>query len=113
MNLIKKIVSTIELKDDSSKNIDIKYFTRCTSAENSLKETNLCKNVGVGEQLQFEIELEVKSCKQFKTERFVIFPIGIEEKTEIELDLICDCDCDAKTELKADFCTGNGNARII
>lgn len=56
------------------------------------------------------MELEVKSCEDFKSknEKFVIFPLGIEEKTEIELELICDCECDAKTEVKSDFCGGNG-----
>ena len=77
-----------------------------------MRETNLCRDVGVGQKLQFEVELGVKSCKQFKSkgERFVIFPLGIEEKTEVELEMICDCECDAKAEAKAaPECSGNGN----
>ena len=99
------------MKDDSSKNVEIKYFSRCTASDGPLRETNLCRNVGVGQKLQFEVELEVKSCKQFKSksESFVIFPLGIEEKTEVELELICDCECDTKAETKAALeCSGNG-----
>lgn len=76
----------------------------------------MCKDVGVGQKLQFEVELEVKSCKQFKSksERFVIFPLGIEEKMEIELELICDCECDAKHEIKASpECSGNGKEQCV
>ena len=58
------------------------------------------------------MELEIKSCKQSNGEKFHIFPIGIEEKTEIELDAICECDCDAKTESKSDeYCSSNGNLK--
>lgn len=75
----------------------------------SLRETNLCKDVGIGEKLQFEIELEVKSCKQSRKENFFISPLGIEEKTEIELELICDCKCDSKIErTESKFCSFNG-----
>lgn len=77
----------------------------------------MCKDVVVGQKLQFEIELEVKSCEQSRTEKntkFVIYPLfGIEEKTEIELELICDCDCETKAELKSDFCFGNGKIKLL
>jgi len=56
-------------------------------------ETKVCHNIGIGQTIEFDVELKVTECPPNGIETFVIDPIGIEERTVIKLNVICDCDC--------------------
>jgi integrin beta 1 len=118
---IQKIVFTIELKDTSSPNIDLKYFTKCLQSDGKLVESNVCNKVGAGQQVVFELSVAMKSCEHYLKnksssdtkfkEKFVVFAVGIEQYVEIELELMCQCDCEREKAIDklSAHCNKNGN----
>ena len=94
----KKITSKVELRDNSSDSVQIRYMSSCLGGSN--RETNICHNIGVGQTVEFEVELKVTECPADSRETFVITPIGIDEYTVIELHVMCGCECEAEPYAK-------------
>lgn len=111
----------MELKDTSSTNIDLKYSTKCLKADSRSIESNVCHDVGPGQQIEFELSVAIKSCDQYLKdkatsdgkfkEKFVVFAVGIEQYVEVEVELNCQCDCEKEKSIdrSASFCSKNGN----
>lgn len=98
----KKITSKIELNDNSSSFIDIKYITSCqnenkaSSGNKNKYETNACDKIGIGESISFDVEIKVNDCPPDGKETFVITPIGVGEYTIVELNVHCSCPCEVE-----------------
>lgn len=104
----KKIASTVELRDNSSAAVQIRYMSSCLSKGKG--ENNICHNIGVGEKVEFDVELKVTECPANGTETFVITPIGINESTVVELHVMCECECETQPIAKpnSELCSKAG-----
>lgn len=89
------ISSAIELKTEGNENVDVKFRSKCKGQD--FEETSRCEGLGIGEQVEYEVTLEVKSCPKNRDEwksAFDIYPVGLTEKLRVNLDLMCECDCE-------------------
>ncbi|CAG2106828.1 unnamed protein product, partial [Medioppia subpectinata] len=105
-----KLASKVELRDNSSDAVQIRYISSCLSATHK-SETNTCHNVGIGQTVEFDVELKVTKCPVGGgRETFVITPIGIDEYTVVELHVMCECECEREPLAKpnATQCTAEG-----
>ncbi len=87
-----KITSKVELRDNSSNAVEIRYMSSCLGSSKS--ETKMCHNIGNGKTIEFDVELKVTKCPPNGSETFVITPIGVDEYTVVELHVMCECDCE-------------------
>jgi protocadherin alpha len=90
-----KISSSVEMKDNASGNIKIKYYSTCLGT--TRMETNKCDELKVGDVVSFETEIVVTSCPQDPSEwfqTFRIYPVGINESLTIDLEMLCSCPCE-------------------
>ena len=104
----KKIASRVEFRDNSSSAVQIKYMSSCLGRGKG--ETNICHNIGVGETVEFDVEIKVTECPPNGTEIFVITPIGISESTVVELHVMCECECETQPIAKpsSEMCSKAG-----
>ncbi|XP_014224421.1 integrin beta-PS-like isoform X1 [Trichogramma pretiosum] len=94
------ISSTVEMKDTSSNYVNIKYFSSCLGGGPSI-ETNKCNGIKVGNKVEFTAEIVVPACPENRSEwnqKFLIYPIGINESLTVNLEMICDCQCEKPFE---------------
>ncbi|RWS29011.1 hypothetical protein B4U80_10561 [Leptotrombidium deliense] len=99
----KKIVSKIELRDNSSDSIEIEYFSRCLNTRENAQKTKSCDGIRFGQKIEFEVKLKLTDCKhQTFNETFLISPLGIKEYIEVQVEAKCSCDCN-----KPDFALQN------
>ncbi|GBP10850.1 Integrin beta-PS [Eumeta japonica] len=110
-----KISSTVEMKSNASKAVDIIYKSACLGTEGDLMVTNKCDGLKVGDVVYFTAEITLKECpkdpKEWK-QIFQIYPVGVSESLIVELEMICDCPCEHPGHYlykeTPDVCEGNG-----
>lgn len=106
-----KISSTVELKDNSTENVKVTYYSRCLNTGGPLQKTNICNNLKTGTTVEFFITVEVTSCPTNPKDRkqvFVISPLGLNETLTVDLEMICECDCEQTKETNSGVCTNVG-----
>ncbi|CAG2174704.1 unnamed protein product, partial [Oppiella nova] len=94
----KKIASKVEFRDNSSDAIQIRYMSSCLGSHKS--ESNTCHNIGIGQTVEFDVELKVTKCPLGGRETFIISPIGVNEYTVVELHVMCECECELEPAAK-------------
>ncbi len=60
-----------------------------------------CKGLGIGQNVTFEVSIEVTECPVNREEwskDLKIYPVGLTESLIVHLDLICECDCEQPSE---------------
>ncbi|KAK4304644.1 hypothetical protein Pmani_023412 [Petrolisthes manimaculis] len=90
-----KITSKVELKDNATSPVSIRYFSKCKS--NTEKETSVCQGLKVGDQVDFRVEITVEKCPEKREDwqqLIHIYPVGLRELLAIELEMLCDCACE-------------------
>lgn len=105
------ITSEIELKDNATSNIQMTYHSGCVNEKR--KETNICKGLKVGSTVNFDIDIEVKSCPKRAseyTQTIQVYPVGLNEALLIDLEIICECECEKpeNVEEHSPKCFGHG-----
>ena len=68
-----------------SENCHVKINPNCQS-----KSGNACLNVELGNPVEFEMEVTLKSCKE---EIIKVKPVGMNEELTIEVEPLCTCPC--------------------
>ncbi|KAI3386408.1 hypothetical protein SNEBB_000916 [Seison nebaliae] len=107
----KKISSGLELFEEGrSPSIDINYKfdeKRC-----ELVNSRKCVNLKIGDELQIETSITLKSCKSNsgKSLKLKIKPMGLSEDVTIHIEPLCDCQsCEnLKETLGENVCSGRG-----
>ncbi|CAG9834767.1 unnamed protein product [Diabrotica balteata] len=92
-----RISSSVQMKDNSSNVLNIKYFSKCLNSAGALVHTNKCDNIKVGDVVTFKIDIEVLKCPKNRADHFQtiqIYPVGMRESLKIDLEMICECDCE-------------------
>ncbi|XP_077302935.1 position-specific antigen beta subunit myospheroid isoform X2 [Arctopsyche grandis] len=109
-----KISSSVEMKDNSTSAISIKYFSSCLKGGTSTL-TSKCDGLKVGDTVEFTAEIMVTSCPKDPKEWhqvFQIYPVGINESLIVDLEMLCDCPCErpgnSGFEAKSPSCQGFG-----
>ena len=90
-----KITSNVELKDNATDNVKITYFSSCLGQKK--EQTNICKGLRVGDNVTFEVKIEVTSCPRTPSEwnqTILVYPVGLNDALLIDLEMICECDCE-------------------
>lgn len=105
------IASQIELKDNATSNVQLTYHSACMNEKR--KETNICGGLKVGSTVDFDIDIEVKSCPKRASEynqTIQIYPVGLNETLLIDLEMICECDCEKPWNIEehSPKCSGHG-----
>lgn len=94
-----QISSTVEMKDNATSTVNIKYYSKCLNNSGDEKQTNKCGKIKVGDVVTFKIEIEVTSCpkdpKDWK-QTLRIYPVGINESLIVDLEMLCACPCERK-----------------
>lgn len=88
--------SSVQMKDNATSHIQIKYYSRCKSDELP-QHTSKCTDFKVGDVIDFEAEIIALSCPENPAEwnqTIKIYPVGIDEGLVINVELLCSCPCD-------------------
>uniref|UniRef100_A0A336M8L1 Integrin beta n=2 Tax=Culicoides sonorensis TaxID=179676 RepID=A0A336M8L1_CULSO len=109
-----KISSAVEMKDNATSYIKVKYYSRCLGG-NTFTETNKCDGLKVGDLIEFQAEIIAVSCPKDPAEwhqTLKIYPVGIDEALVIDLELLCSCPCEMPNspyyEDYSSKCSGHG-----
>lgn len=65
------------------------YFSGTT-----LRDTNVCEGIRVGDEVQFEVTLEATHCVEKRDFILRIGPSGLDETLIVNVKVLCDCDCE-------------------
>lgn len=114
----KKITSSITFKDNSTNNFKLIYRSACLGDQ--IEKTQTCKNLRVGAQVEFEVDLELINCpaninsKEGKKEIIKINPVGLQQEgILINVDLACNCECEKETNfIKNNQICSKGNGYL-
>jgi len=90
------ITSSIEMKDNSTENVRVTYFSSCLG-DGPMRQTSKCSGLRVGTKVTFTAKIEVVKCPKDPREwkqLFNIYPVGINEGVLVDLEMICQCDCE-------------------
>ncbi|KAJ9575734.1 hypothetical protein L9F63_007380, partial [Diploptera punctata] len=108
-----KISSSVEMKDNAPKNIQVKYYTSCLNDD--IVQSKKCDSLTIGQEVEFRVEVKVLSCPKNSADwnmNFSISPIGIHESSIVHVNLNCDCPCehpdDPNYKINAEECSHNG-----
>ncbi|CAI5444386.1 unnamed protein product [Caenorhabditis angaria] len=94
-----KISEKIIMTDNANATdgLKITYRSRCLTGT-TLKDTNVCEGIKVGDEVQFEVTLENTHCVDKRDFVLRIGPSGLDEALHVNVKVLCDCDCE-KEEL--------------
>ena len=111
----KKITSSIVFKDNSTSNFKLTYRSACLDKNQNIEETQACKGLRVGAEVEFDVDLELINCpkkEDLKKELIKISPVGLSHDGLIlNVDLACNCECEKEESFVHDkqACSkGNG-----
>lgn len=116
----RKITSSITFKDNSTKHLKLTYRSACLGGP--VEQTQTCKGLRVGAEVEFDVELELTSCpsaqsaKETQKETIKISPVGLQQDgLLVEVELACQCSCEKTGDLAdgkpAPCSRGHGNLR--
>ncbi|XP_013400063.1 integrin beta-PS [Lingula anatina] len=105
------ITSKLELVASSMENISVSFRSKCQG--NITRDTSSCDGMKIGDEVTFEVTVEVKSCPvdhQQRVRNITISPIGLTDQLTLQIDLICECDCEktANEKRNASECSYHG-----
>ncbi|ELU10143.1 hypothetical protein CAPTEDRAFT_93285 [Capitella teleta] len=93
-----KISGTVELKADENDDVFVGFKAQCEEWVNGeFGPGTKCGNIGIGQNVTFEVTIEVMSCPTNPSERkrsFFIYPVGLNEKLLVEVETTCECECE-------------------
>ncbi|XP_071541233.1 integrin beta-PS isoform X2 [Panulirus ornatus] len=108
-----KITSKVELKDNATAPVTIRYFSKCMGGTE--KETSVCQGLRVGDEVEFRAEVTVEECPKDRNkwrQLISIYPVGLRESLTIDLEMVCDCPCERPGNegyiVKAEECSFHG-----
>ncbi|XP_065364687.1 integrin beta-PS-like [Calliphora vicina] len=91
-----KISSSIEMKDNASRHVEITYHSACLNGGSEIP-TSKCDGLKVGDVVNFTAQILVTSCPTDPAEWnqvIQIYPVGINETLIIDLEMLCTCPCE-------------------
>ena len=104
-----KITTSINLKSThNQENCHVKIMPKCSD-----KTENGCNNVELGTVVNIDLKIKLKSCQ---SERFSVYPVGINEDVVIDIEPICECDCAIQSENPEESCGSpecNGHGHLV
>ncbi|XP_050418520.1 integrin beta-1 [Patella vulgata] len=101
--------SRIEFLPKNSENITIDFKSKCKGS--ALVVTNKCEGLEIGDEVEFEVTLNVNNCAGNRKRSVEISAVGLSEQLTVNLDVICDCECEkpGQEERNSPKCfNGNG-----
>lgn len=106
-----RISSSIEMKSKNHGDISVSFYSKCLG--NVMRKTARCDGLHIGQNVTFDVRLEVKSCSQDPEQwsnTIQIHPVGIEEKLTATVFVDCECPCERpeSEEPNSPACSGNG-----
>ncbi|XP_052824278.1 integrin beta-PS isoform X2 [Octopus bimaculoides] len=104
-----KITSKVELNTIGAENVTVKFFSSCVGNSSDYAETNKCKKLKIGEEVTFDVSIEVHSCSSETQRSISIYPVGLKEKLTIDLDMICECECEKPKYEKKNYALCNNS----
>ncbi|KAG1672098.1 Integrin beta pat-3 [Nymphon striatum] len=109
-NQYNKISSEVRLIDNAPPGVKIKYMSKCLGSK--MTETNMCTGMKVGTTIEFDIEMELKSCEnntEGSIKQMSIHPFGFQDNLDIDLEFQCDCGCEKQVKkVENSTCNGQG-----
>ncbi|XP_032788871.2 integrin beta-PS [Daphnia magna] len=95
----KLITSSVELKDNATNGVKVRYFTNCLQPAGSpVQESASCGGLKVGSLIRYNISIEITQCPAGKSthrQTIVVSPVGLTDSLIIDLDIECDqCPCE-------------------
>lgn len=90
-----KITSTVEMKTEGAEGVDVQFKSKCLGTE--LSNSGICANLSVGDNVTYEVTIEVEKCPEDQrqwNQTFKIYPVGLTEALTIHLNMICECNCE-------------------
>ncbi|EFO18475.1 integrin beta pat-3 [Loa loa] len=106
-----KISQKIIMVDNAnaSQGLRLSYRSRCLDGH-TLKETNVCDGIKVGDEVSFEVTLEATHCVKERDFDLKIGPSGLDETLQVDVHVQCDCDCETdKVVYNSPVCHGKGD----
>lgn len=101
-----RISSSVEMKDNSTSAISIKYHSNCLG-KGAQEPTNKCDGLKVGDVVKFTAEIMVTSCPLDPRDwhqTIQIYPVGINESLIVDLVMLCDCPCERRGHPVSIYC---------
>ncbi|PIO74296.1 integrin beta cytoplasmic domain protein [Teladorsagia circumcincta] len=95
-----KISEKIIMVDNAnaSDGLKITYRSMCLDGT-TLKDTNVCEGIHVGDEVQFEVTLEATHCVEKRDFVLRIGPSGLDETLIVNVKVLCDCDCEQEDRI--------------
>ncbi|CAD6200041.1 unnamed protein product [Caenorhabditis auriculariae] len=90
-----KISEKIIMVDNANATDGLKltYRSMCLDGT-TLRDTNVCEGIRVGDEVQFEVTLEDTHCVEQRDFVLRIGPSGLDETLIVNVKVLCDCDCE-------------------
>lgn len=95
-----KISEKIIMVDNAnaSDGLKITYRSMCLDGT-TLKDTNVCEGIRVGDEVQFEVTLEATHCVEKRDFVIRIGPSGLDETLIVNVKVLCDCECEQEDRI--------------
>nr|CAH0109134.1 unnamed protein product [Daphnia galeata] len=94
----KLITSSVELRDNATNGIKVRYFTKCLEQDSQVQESSTCGGLKVGSLIKYNISIEITQCPAGKSthrQTIVVSPVGLTDSLVIDLEIECDeCPCE-------------------
>ncbi|XP_064182861.1 integrin beta-2-like [Anguilla rostrata] len=110
VELIEKAYRSLSSKvtvthEDLPDHITATYTSNCSN-ETQPSTEGTCNNVGVDQEVEFNVTLMAKEC--FGTKSFYIVAPGFQERMKVTVTTQCECDC-GNTLINHEYCNSHGN----
>ncbi|CAN9498054.1 unnamed protein product [Ophioblennius macclurei] len=107
-NAYNRLSSKVTLSHNNlPEDVRVVYTPICDDAGPAGEAEGVCDNVGVKQQISFNITVTADSCTTDKS--FTIRPQGIRDTLTVTLSTTCDCQCKNPTEKKHTHCNTRGS----
>ncbi|PNF14413.1 hypothetical protein B7P43_G01720 [Cryptotermes secundus] len=111
----KKVSSSVDMQHDAPEYIQVTFYTSCQSSSEAVRQSNKCNELKIGQEVEFQVEIVVRSCPADPSDwnqTFRIFPVGSQEAVLVYLEMSCECSCEHHEHSEyiedAPQCSGNG-----
>ncbi|CAL8320272.1 unnamed protein product [Merluccius merluccius] len=111
VELIKRAYNRLSSKvtmthDNLPANVRVTYTPICKNGESSRDNVGVCNDVGVGQEISFNVTVTADSC--MKDQQFTISPLGIKDTLIVAISTNCDCSCDDSSDNNHIQCNNKG-----
>ncbi|KAM3862336.1 integrin beta-2-like [Diretmus argenteus] len=88
-----RLSSKVTVTHDSlPDNVRVTYTPRCDHGGKAGDTEGVCDNVGVGQEISFQVTVTAEECMEDTS--FIIRPLGIKDTLKVILSTNCECACD-------------------